>query len=238
MSMHVAIFSSYARDTIVVGGQTKVEDRGPARYLTDTLTRLGVPHRVYAGARPADVRIDVVDGVECGRIERVDPIPVPTPLTADASIVSTLLDEFPIDRLPDLPGLIALDVQGFVRNPGGGRRVWSLDPAAWPSLDIVKAAEYEVPFLADAFIQSQQQRILLITRGARGATLWDHGAPHDIAAEPVDAPHALGAGDAFLAAFVVERLRGMAAPDAGRFAAQVVHDMLMERTVPSQGGAP
>lgn len=238
MSMHVAIFSSYARDAIVVGSQTTVEDRGPARYLNETLSRLAVPFTVYVGARPADVRIDVVDGVECGRIERVDPISVPTPLTADASIVSTLLDEFPINRLPDLPGLVALDVQGFVRSPGGGRRMWSLDPAAWPLLDVVKAAEYELPFLPDAFIRSQQLRILFITRGARGATLWDHGTPHDIAAKPVDVPHALGAGDALLAAFVVRTLRGMAAPDAGRFAAQVVHDMLVERTVPSQRGAP
>ncbi len=64
-------------------------------------------------------------------------------------------------------------------------------------------------------------RLVALTRGAAGATVFVHGRPHDIPAVPVDEHDPTGAGDVFAAALLV-RLRETGEPlVAAAFAAEV-----------------
>lgn len=224
--MRIAIFASYARDTVTIGSRVTVSDGGPARFLSAACAALGVPYVVYSGAEPADVRVTVMDGVERGSVARVAPILVSEHLVADASVVSTILDEFPFHRLPDLPGIVALDVQGFTRRPNGTRGPCVIPQTFWPHLDIVKATESECAYLDEEFVSAMRERTFVVTRGRNGATIWHRGARRDIPTESLDVPHALGAGDTFLTAFVVTTLRGSTPDTAGAFAVAFVRDWL------------
>jgi len=238
--VRIAIIGSYARDLIEADGEIAERTGGPAYFLTAVLDHLDVAYDVYAGTTPATVRITMRDGREVGTVESCASIVVPERIEADACIVSTILDEFSVERLGGLPGYLALDVQGYVRRPGGGRGPWSPPTDVWESLTCVKTADEELPFLPETLLASQRRRTLIVTRGVSGATVWDHGTAYEIPATPIAAPHALGAGDIFLTAFVVARLRGMDVLSAGRFAARMVYDFLRGgRFVPKQeGGSP
>ena len=235
--MRIAIIGSLSRDTVEVEGRDPiVRHGGPACFLSNALDRLGVTHDTYTGATPVEVCIAVRGGREVGAVASCPPIIVPNHVVADACIVSTILDDFSVTHIPKLPGYHALDVQGYVRQAGGGRHAWAPPEDVWSALACVKATERELTFLPETFVASQRMRTLIVTRGPDGATIWDHGMAHEISTIPVVVQDALGAGDTFLAAFVVATLRGMAVPDAGRFAARVVHDMLSERAALFHGG--
>ncbi len=61
--------------------------------------------------------------------------------------------------------------------------------------------------------------LLVLTEGARGATLYERERPSPVAAFPVPEVDPTGAGDVFAAAFMLRRAEGAAPPAAGRFAA-------------------
>ncbi len=227
--MRIAVIASYAWDIFERDGIVTERAGGPAHFIAAALDRLGVAYDVYAGAVPAIVRITMRDDREVGVVESCTPIVVSERTEADACIISTILDEFPVERIGGLPGYLALDVQGYVRKPGGGRRRWMPSADVWRLFSCVKVADEELPFLSETFLASQRLRSLIVTHGVSGATVWDRGTAYEIPATPVSVSHALGAGDTLLAAFVVATLRGMDAPSAGRFAVEVVCDVLRER---------
>lgn len=68
-------------------------------------------------------------------------------------------------------------------------------------------------------------RTVIVTAGSAGAIVGDSGGVNHVAAEPVDVVDTLGAGDAYIAAFLVSTLKGnpreAAMRSAGRYAAEV-----------------
>jgi sugar/nucleoside kinase (ribokinase family) len=116
-------------------------------------------------------------------------------------------------------GLRGLDVQGLVRQPGTAvLRACAALPAFLAHADVVQASEAELePVLAGESVTRFMARHavpeLLVTRGARGVTvLLAGGAAHDVPAVPAEAGATAdakaGAGDVFLAAYLLARARG------------------------------
>lgn len=233
--MRIAVIASYAEDTIEIDGTTIVRAGGPAYFIAGALRNLGIPFDVYAGAAPARVRIRIRDGEEHGVVDAVPPIAVPAVIVADACIVSTVLNEFPVERTANLPGYVALDVQGYLRRSGGGRRAFAPSAAALARIACFKATDAELDVLNPALVAAQQRdRTLIVTHGAHGATVWHRGVAHVIPGIPVTVRSTLGAGDTFLSAFVVACLRGLQPEVAGRFAVESVVLFLTERNARSQ----
>ena len=84
------------------------------------------------------------------------------------------------------------------------------------SANIVIASEDELGLVAPADEASAAVELgeagvshLVITRGARGATVWHGGAAHDALAVPVAVRDTIGAGDAFTAGFLSGVLDGL-----------------------------
>lgn len=126
-----------------------------------------------------------------------------------------------------LRGLIGIDVQGLLRErrPHGT----TLGPNArlaefLANVDVVKANEAELRVLLDGetaprFAVRHGVSELLVTRGARGATVITGDDVLDVPAPPVSGTHTVGAGDVFLACYLLLRVEGRPPLQAARAAA-------------------
>ncbi len=97
------------------------------------------------------------------------------------------------------------------------------------SADIVIASEDELGLVAPAGEAGVSHPF--ITRGARGATVWQDGAAHDAPAVPIVVRETIGAGDAFTAGYLSGVLDGLSPAGAlhrgtvvGAFAVAAVGD--------------
>jgi len=192
---------------------------GPALYIAQSIGNLGASALVHAGERPAVVRIEITNGSERGvLVSDPSPISVPAELNVDATIISTIGSEYSLTALPASAGLAVLDVQGYARSPSGRAQLASSSRI----FDVVKATEAELACLDETFVARQKERECVVTRGSRGATVWAQGVGYDIFVRAAKIANPIGAGDRFLAAYTVGRLRRMTPKDAGRFAAEHV----------------
>jgi sugar/nucleoside kinase (ribokinase family) len=149
----------------------------------------------------------------------------------------------PNDLDPGLPGVlrgrIGIDVQGLVRQQGATRAL-----APYPQLarllenvDVVQGSEAELaPLLAGDSLEHFRRRYavgeVLVTRGARGATLLVGDRRLEVPALRVEGRHPVGAGDVFLAAYLLGRAEGLAPADAASGAAEVCAAKIERGEVP------
>ena len=110
--------------------------------------------------------------------------------------------------LEGLRGFAGLDVQGLVREAG--------DRAALPALlaraDVVQVSEEELPALLDDeplehFARRFALSEVLVTHGARGVTVLTPETRRELPAVPSSGRHRIGAGDVFLACYLLQRVR-------------------------------
>ena len=151
----------------------------------------------------------------------------------------------PRDILPEtaavLRGFKGIDVQGLVRVPGpGGTR---LRPFAalgrfLEHVDVVQASERELPALLDGaslerFVARHAVREMIVTRGARGATIVTRDGATDVPAYPTRGRAQVGAGDVFLASYLLLRVRGSEPVAAADGAARIAASKITHGDVPS-----
>ena len=150
-------------------------------------------------------------------------------------ITGAVLTPSALQTVAALPVPIHLDVHSLVLGIDPAGRRYPRRPADWrtwlESADSLQCNEQEASILAgesrwnratEHFIRGLVDsrvgpRLVVVTRAARGASLYRAGRrPLDLQAPSVEMVDSTGAGDAFGAAFVVERLRGSAAEVAVR----------------------
>jgi sugar/nucleoside kinase (ribokinase family) len=133
---------------------------------------------------------------------------------------------------PVVEGMLAVDVQGFVREPsrlsGSPGPPIDLTNLIWRS-SVVKASSAEVERLTPATQEALEQTVVLVTEGERGALVRNRGRETFVEARPVQVRHAIGAGDSYLAAFVYGMLLGASPEEAGERAARFTEAILRER---------
>jgi len=81
--------------------------------------------------------------------------------------------------------------------------------------------DLSVPALASALVASFGVETVIVTRGERGCEIVTSGKTVAVAARPARVVSAVGAGDAFSAAFLAGTLRGLPAEEAARRAVHV-----------------
>lgn len=226
------LVSTYSHDRVPQSdGSVVVQQGGPAHYMGLALRRLCVPFRVVTGATAV---VEVIPGPDGEKyvIPRLDPIPIPSPLLGDAVVLSPIMREIDPESIPDVHGLLALDLQGFVRRPGdpagGFDRNVNL-AALLARVDVIKAAEPELSALTPESREAARSAIVLVTHGDQGATIQHRDRADRIEARPVPAPNTIGAGDTFLSAFIVALLDGSDTVAAGKRAARFTEEVLQER---------
>jgi 5-dehydro-2-deoxygluconokinase len=92
------------------------------------------------------------------------------------------------------------------------------DPAAYPACAAEAAADSDIVVGNEEELEAAriEAPTLVLKRGERGATVYEHGEETDIPGVPVEVVNGLGAGDAFAAALGHGLLQGLSLVDAVR----------------------
>jgi sugar/nucleoside kinase (ribokinase family) len=126
---------------------------------------------------------------------------------------------------------VAFDGQGLVRPARPGPLVLDADydPAVLRHITVLKLSDDEAAALVgdpnEDALRSLGVAEVLVTFGSRGSLVLADGKLHQVPAQPVDGDPT-GAGDAFLAAYLVSRAAGYSAVAAARRASAVVAGLL------------
>ena len=135
--------------------------------------------------------------------------------------------------LEGLRGFTGLDVQGLVREPG--------DRTALPGLlaraDVVQVSEQELPALLDDeplehFARRFALSEVLVTHGARGVTVLTPETRRELPAVPSSDRHRIGAGDVFLACYLLQRVRRADPMQAAAWAARACAEKVDRGQIP------
>lgn len=228
----ITVVSTYATDYLpLANGSTRAQPGGPARYIGEALTRLGWKPVVLSGRR-AHVSVRPAAEGEVYVISPLPPIPMPARLASPGVILSPISREIEPRSVPPVAGLLALDLQGFVRLPHRpttelDREVDLVDLISRAA--VVKGGSAELAALSAASRLVLRDRLMLETRGAAGLVLHGLGEPIFLASGRVAATNTIGAGDILLAAFVVALLSGYGPERAARDAVAFTVTLLRER---------
>jgi sugar/nucleoside kinase (ribokinase family) len=143
--------------------------------------------------------------------------------------------EFPVETLAalaDAGAQLSFDGQGLVRPA----RVGPLELEAEPDtsflryVSILKLSEEEAHALAGSLDERSLSELgvpeIVVTLGSRGCLVVARRQLVHVPAEPLDGVDPTGAGDAFAAAYVVERGRGQAPLRAAQRATRLVRRLL------------
>jgi sugar/nucleoside kinase (ribokinase family) len=209
--------------------------RSDRESLLPPLVRLGTPVRYVPGSATPTFGISYNGDNRTMLVEQLgdtwspSDLP-PLPSIGWAHVAPLARHEFPAETLAALARRcrITLDGQGLVRVPELGplqldanfdhdvlRHIWTL-----------KLADEEAEVIGDP--ASLGVREVIVTHGSRGATLYIRGTGTDVVAHRIDTDPT-GAGDAFMAAYVVARDAGFPPLEATRRATAVVAAVLSSR---------
>lgn len=231
-SHRVTLVSTHTRDTLTLpGGSRKTIPGGPAFYIGTALKRLGLQCDLLTGA-VAEVEVISNPHGEEYIIPALPPIRLPARVECEALVLSTIVREIDADSVPQVDGLLVMDLQGFVREPGvsSGEVTTKFDLAELLTrADVVKASESEVERLTDASREALANAILLTTMGERGALVRCDGRECFVPAQLVHTPYTIGAGDCFMAGFTAALLDGCPPVQAAEKAARFTEDILRQR---------
>ena len=142
--------------------------------------------------------------------------------------------EFPAETLAALTqtgARLSFDGQGLVRPARSGPLVLEAEPdlSLLREITVLKLSEQEALALAGSVDESSLTKLgvpeVVVTLGSRGSVLVADGRFVHIPAEPLDVDPT-GAGDAFAAAYVLERSDGIEPQPAAERATRLVHDLL------------
>ena len=142
--------------------------------------------------------------------------------------------EFPAETLAaltDAGARLSLDGQGLVRPARPGPLVLEGDPdlSLLDHVSVLKLSEEEALALAGSVDEHSLSELgvpeVVVTLGSRGSVLVADHQFVQIPADPLEVDPT-GAGDAFAAAYVLERSRGVEPQPAAERATGLVHDLL------------
>ncbi|MBK5114635.1 MAG: carbohydrate kinase family protein [Candidatus Heimdallarchaeota archaeon] len=84
---------------------------------------------------------------------------------------------------------------------------------------IFRCSEDEINSIAADLIKENKERVIAVTKGSRGATIYSNDGTTNIPIFKVDVVDTTGAGDAFTAGMLYALTRGKSPKEAGRYAA-------------------
>lgn len=207
------------------------EDRAA---LLPPVVRLGTPVRWVEGSSTASFSI-AYDGERralrleaLGDVWQPDDLPPLPPAVRWVHVSPLARSDFTPETLAAIGRRrrLSLDGQGLVRPARIGPLELDrdFDPALLRHVWTLKLADEEAETIGD--VASLPVREILVTHGARGATLYLGGRREEVPARPLPGDPT-GAGDAFMAAYVAARDAGFGPAGAARSATAVVAALLV-----------
>ena len=235
-----------ARGLRRLGSQATIVTKLADRDLLPPLVALGLPVEFHDAASQATFGI-----VEHGDSREMQVEELGEPWTPDDArgwvadavgkaqwlhIAPLLRSDFPAETLAELARgrRILLDGQGLVRVSQVGALVEddAYDPEVLRHVAVLKLAEDEarivLPDLELESIAALGVPEVLVTFGSRGSLVFANGTTERVLARPVQS-EAVGAGDAFSAAYLASRAAGYAPDAAAQRGARLVEALLSDQ---------
>ena len=136
-------------------------------------------------------------------------------------LISSVLDEFNLDNLQNYQGKVFLDIQGYGRdrNDFGQKKLWEPNDNIFANIFCLKGTKEELKNIPSKYIQKQKKKILIITNGEYGSEIFSFGKHYLI--KPLSiivCKNTIGAGDTFMANFVIRFLRTTNVLDSAKYA--------------------
>ncbi len=134
-----------------------------------------------------------------------------------------------------LHGLKGLDVQGLLREPGlAGMRAL---PRMLAHVDVVQVSESDLPALLGdeslgGFVRRFNVEEMIVTRGSKGATIIAARESTEVPTRRVEDGDPVGAGDVFLASYLLLRVSGRGPIEAARGATRACSAKLEQGMIP------
>lgn len=235
--------STFCEDTCVYSesGETQVSPGGPAVWIKKALEAFGVSPTIITGDRQVSTEVVLVKGEPLpGKLfTNNSRIHLTENLAADGFIIN-FLDDFAIEQVVKLSGVVLLDIAPYTR-VGPFRQEKATVPLpprnVRAAIDILKANHEEYPFIPNEWAEEQKrERILLHTLGRDGVDLWVRGALTHFDARYLEVRNVLGAGDTFGSSFLYYYLtNGHDAGDACQRAMETVYQFLLEKNRAIEG---
>lgn len=203
----ITALSTFTNDVLIKNGKIiGTQKGGPAFYIQQALMREQVLFSLIT-ATLMTVEILLTKKGEFGRVLN-NPVPKKvnfSKIRVPYLIISSVLNEFDLSELPKYQGKVFLDIQGYVRNGNdfGKKSLWRPQQEIFNKIFCLKGTQEELAYLPARYIQTQKQKILLITKGVRGCEAFIFGKRFLIKpTKKITAQNTIGAGDSFLAYFV------------------------------------
>lgn len=233
---NISVVSSYATDRLIDARAGKIireQKGGPALYLVHALKKLGLHPEIFTGKKLL-VDILVKQNDEFGSIKQ-KPLRLPfPPIKARSTIVSTILDEWDLSNAGKYPGLLFVDIQGYVRdgNDFGKKKPWEEIRDLAPSIFCLKGNSVEIGMLPSDVIDDQKRkRMLIVTKDREGVEIFSKGQHIDCQpATVVRPPNTIGAGDTLFANFVYQFMSTDNLESAAYFALNKTREFLGQIT--------
>ena len=228
----IFVFSTYARDSFFDERRKLLFRRkgGPLFFLEKVFKEELVPYRSFFG-QVIDVEIFVSERGESGRALQLPRMMRFPDLPQNSFVViSTVLPEWDLQSFAgNFSGFLFLDIQGYVRKASiiGRKCLWKGIELFQEKIFCLKGTDEEMRYVPNSLLEEQKKKLLLITHGSEGVSLYYRNKFFFLRPSPVKhLKHTVGAGDTFFGYFVVAFYRGMHPVTAGRIACDKTKDFL------------
>lgn len=208
----ISVLSTYALDILVKesGEIISRQAGGPLLFIEQALKQSEVPYKLFYGDT-LEVEILIKDHREFGKVPiKPDNKLLPNNIS-DWVLISTLLQEWDLQKLKEIKGKVFIDIQGYVRQGDdfGEKRTWEESQSFADQIYCMKGTREEISYLPSQVREGQKKRVLLITDGPKGVEIF-HEGKHDYLSpkEKINAKNTLGAGDTFFAYVVALMYKG------------------------------
>jgi len=134
--MNTVIISIYSRDIFLESNEIK--KGGPARFIKFVFDKNFVEYELISAEKEAVVEIKKFQGEERGKINQSYNIPLREISKNCNILISTILKDVDLDKIPKVEGLSAIDIQGFVRDDKSFGNKLKFDFKNYSKFDIVK----------------------------------------------------------------------------------------------------
>lgn len=197
----IKVFSTYTTDVIYNMDHKKktIRKGGPAFFIENVLKDNKIEHEIHAGK--AKININIKNKIERGFLDsvlRIDKIK--NIQNNDIVVVSTVDREWVLGSV-SAKAKIFLDIQGHIRNSRINSSVFKSD--FWKKVFCMKMNEEEMKELPNKIILSQKKKMMIITRGSNGFSIYFKGKKFDFKVNNIEASDYIGSGDTFFAGFIV-----------------------------------
>jgi sugar/nucleoside kinase (ribokinase family) len=231
---HAARALQHLAEPALLYARCAEEDRAE---LLPPVARLGTPVHYVPGRSTATFEMAYHDDGEremtmrtLGDVWRPEDLPALPDGVQWVHVAPLARSDFPAETLAAAARgrRLSLDGQGLVRRPVTGplQLDADFDAELLQHVWVLKLSDEEAAIVGDPLALGVRE--LVLTHGARGATVIAGGREEDVPAFAIDCENPTGAGDGFCVAYVASRAAGFAPRAAARRATTVVASMLAE----------